>query len=419
MLLILSCFLRIYWVHLPCQKCKWNEFNNQKWIDPERTKSQTRKTIRVLHDSNPDGRWKWYGRDPYNLTKSRIAPYKNTWKRLQNYCIFGADLGETPLATCHKQELHHARIATWSSLKRKTCNFIKHGPHTIVLKTHGESLLKRFALLQDCHGMYSNRIRTAVNKINETKTKDHLGIHVANRRVPGNAWTTPLTKESLTYSFLQSNSRIQIARTRPRSWSRSSRDIRTRSLSCRTWIRPKRSTCSAKNRRIWSSTWTTPRSSNSAKTLPKSDAPIAIPTGKSALTIAAVDELENRKELKSSTRTTTTSALQEKVGGYASILGSMEQRLPLQKSRCLILDGQRSTSSFMTELHWRILHTSQQKQRKFQNSTQWNLTLNRDRDKHYIDDLTLLKRKENANDCTTSTWQGPSKTTRQFVAVNK
>ena len=97
MLLILSYFLRIYWVHLPYQKCKWNEFNNQKWIDPERTKFQTRKTIRDLHDSNPDGRWKWYGRDPYNLTKSRIAPYKNTWKRLQNCCIFGADLEEPPL----------------------------------------------------------------------------------------------------------------------------------------------------------------------------------------------------------------------------------------------------------------------------------------------------------------------------------
>ena len=33
--------------------------------------------------------------------------------------------------------------------------------------------------------------------------------------------------------------------------------------------------------------------------------------------------------------------------------------------------------------------------------------------------LTLLKRKENANDCTTSTWQGPKKTTEPFLAVNK
>ena len=65
---------------------------------------------------------------------------------------------------------------------------------------------------------------------------------------------------------------------------------------------------SAKNRKICSPTWTTPRSSNFAKPLPKSNAPIAIHTGRSALSIALVEDVKNRrKELKSSTRTTTTS----------------------------------------------------------------------------------------------------------------
>ena len=36
-----------------------------------------------------------------------------------------------------------------------------------------------------------------------------------------------------------------------------------------------------------------------------------------------------------------------------------------------------------------------------------------------VNDLTLLKRKENANDCMTSTWQGPKKNTEPFFAANK
>ena len=35
--------------------CKWNTFNNQKWIDPRRKKSQKGQTIRVFHCSEPDG----------------------------------------------------------------------------------------------------------------------------------------------------------------------------------------------------------------------------------------------------------------------------------------------------------------------------------------------------------------------------
>ena len=38
---------------------------------------------------------------------------------------------------------------------------------------------------------------------------------------------------------------------------------------------------------------------------------------------------------------------------------------------------------------------------------------------HYINDLTLVKRKENARDCTTNTWQRLNKTVEPFLAVNK
>ena len=38
---------------------------------------------------------------------------------------------------------------------------------------------------------------------------------------------------------------------------------------------------------------------------------------------------------------------------------------------------------------------------------------------HSINDPTLLKQKENANDCMTNTWQEPKKNTEIFLAVNK
>ena len=38
---------------------------------------------------------------------------------------------------------------------------------------------------------------------------------------------------------------------------------------------------------------------------------------------------------------------------------------------------------------------------------------------HLINDPTLLMRKENANDCTTSTWQEPNKNTEILLAVKK
>ena len=57
---------------------------------------------------------------------------------------------------------------------------------------------------------------------------------------------------------------------------------------------------------------------------------------------------------------------------------------------------------------------------RIQNSKHWILTVNAEASSKYsINDPTLLKRTENANDCTTSTWQGQKKNTGPFLAVNK
>ena len=108
------------------------------------------------------------------------------------------------------------------------------------------------------------------------------------REKPG---ATTLTTEYPAYPFVQSNSRTQLAKTKSKGWFSSSRGTRTKNLSCKTWTRRRWSICSAKSRRSWSPTWTTLRSSNFAKHLPKSNAPIAIPTEKSALCIAVVEEI--------------------------------------------------------------------------------------------------------------------------------
>ena len=73
------------------QRCKtlrrereWIEFNKQKWIDFSRkTIKRGRQsvfftTVNSMVDGNGTGEI------PRDLTKPRIAPYKNTWKRLQN-----------------------------------------------------------------------------------------------------------------------------------------------------------------------------------------------------------------------------------------------------------------------------------------------------------------------------------------------
>ena len=57
---------------------------------------------------------------------------------------------------------------------------------------------------------------------------------------------------------------------------------------------------------------------------------------------------------------------------------------------------------------------------RIQNSKHWILTANAEGGTQLppINDPTLLKRKENANDCMTSTWQEHNKNTEIFLAVN-
>ena len=93
------------------------------------------------------------GKTPCDLTKPRIAPCKNTWKRLQN-TVFLVQFEAHPrersailpnAVTCSRSLQHTACSLHWSSAK--------------------------------------NRTRYVVYKIHKTKTQDHLGNHQAIRKV--------------------------------------------------------------------------------------------------------------------------------------------------------------------------------------------------------------------------------------------
>ena len=83
-------------------------------------------------------------------------------------------------------------------------------------------------------------------------------------------------------------------------------------------------------------------------------------------------------------------------------------------SHCLTSDGENITSYFTTGSPWRSTSTRLRELKKlrlriFGFSQQIQ---EEDLSKHSINDPTLLKRKENANDCMTSTWQEPNKKTQ-------
>ena len=154
---------------------------------------------------------------PCDLTKPRIAPYKNTWKPLQNTVY----LCNLKLAQEKGLQFYQARshaIVLCNTLPAVSIEKV------VCMKTEEELYHKVRLAPRLQRVLYSNRIRTPVNKNNENKTQEHLVTNPA-----GKLGTTPWTTEALAYTFPQSNSRIQIAKTRPKSRLSISRNRRSSS----------------------------------------------------------------------------------------------------------------------------------------------------------------------------------------------
>ena len=205
------------------------------------------------------------GETQCDLTKPRIAPYKNTWTSPKYGILvqFKARSAERIAilpnnVTCSCSLQHTARRLHWES-----------GMH----ENEGRALPKDTLNSKIATGCTQIEFAQRSTRSTRPRRKIILGPTQANRRVPGKPGTTPLTTEFRAYLFRHSNSRIKIAKkTRSGSRSKSPRATSTRNPSFRTWARRSRSTNSAKNWRIWSPTWATQRSSSFAKTLPKSNA---------------------------------------------------------------------------------------------------------------------------------------------------
>ena len=140
------------------------------------------------------------GETPCDLTEPRIAPYKNTWKLLQN-SVF------------------------WCNLKlaqEKGLQFYQTRPHAVVLFiTLSAACIEKAVCMKTQDQLYQKvrltpRVPRVVLKSNSqyglqdphAKTQDHVRNHRAIRKVTVKSITTPWITEYLEYLFLQS-SRIQ------------------------------------------------------------------------------------------------------------------------------------------------------------------------------------------------------------------
>ena len=189
---------------------------------------------------------------------------------------------------------HVFKRCNWKLAQEKTCNFIKHGYMLSFSTKHYLQLAMR--------KRYVSKLR------NELYHKDRLTPRVtyqpnsqyeqqdprsqdarpswepsSDSKSYGETCNNTGTQNTWSFLFLQPSTWIQHARTRSKCWSRNPRITNLKGHSFRTWASRRRSTTSAENRKIWLSTWTTPRPSNFTKILPNSNVLTAMPTGTSGI----------------------------------------------------------------------------------------------------------------------------------------
>ena len=135
---------RIYRVHLPRRERECIEFDDQKWVDSKRKKPQKRKTIRVLHYSESNGRWKWLGRNSTRLdeTKDRaIQEYLETLSKYNIWC-------NLKLAQENDFAILQNSVTCSLSLQHTTCSL--HWDSGMYENTRSST--KKLAQFQGCHG---------------------------------------------------------------------------------------------------------------------------------------------------------------------------------------------------------------------------------------------------------------------------
>ena len=79
----------------------------KKWINSRRKKPQERKTCGVLHYSESDGWWTWYGGNSTRSDETKDRANKNTWKRLRNtVCLVQFETAHEKGLQVHQTQSH-------------------------------------------------------------------------------------------------------------------------------------------------------------------------------------------------------------------------------------------------------------------------------------------------------------------------
>ena len=264
------------------------EFLNDKWINSRKNKPQQRKTSGFLHHSESDGWWIWHGRNCTHSDKTSDHAEQEYFETPSKYNTW---------VQCEARS--RERLAIYGHMQSFSST------HCDMHENSGWALPE--GALNSESATSRARIELTIWSARSTKPRSKIVLGTI-KRFEKILVATPWTAEYLEYLFPRSSRRIHCAKMKSRSWSRSSRTTNTKNPSFRTWARRRRSPISAENRRVWSPTWASPRSSNFAKILPNNNVLTAMPTGKKVSSIVAVEEIWNpRRVQQSSTRTTVTS----------------------------------------------------------------------------------------------------------------
>ena len=236
---------------------------------------------------------------PCDLTKPRIAPYRKTWKPLQNTVYWcNLKLAQQRGLQCYQTRSH--AIVLYNTL------FAACIEEAVCMKTKEEQNLKvfltpwlpRVVLKPNSHSGQQDQqeqdARSSCDHPSGSKSSGETWCNNVDYRIRG----IPLS----TVEQRGTNRKDKVKRL----IQQFERATRTRSLSCRTWTRRRRSTSLARivgaDRRYeqYGDLW-------ALRDLFQ-EVPIVIYIGRSALFVSPVEDVKNRrKELRSSTRTTTTS----------------------------------------------------------------------------------------------------------------
>ena len=211
---------------------------------------------------NQDG----FGETLCDLSKARIAPYKNTWKHFQDTVQFEA-------RSTKRTAILSNKIKRSYSLRHIACKV--HWESDMHEDQGSVSFIRGRAWFWD-RVLFLELIRKVVDKIYLYKKHDHLGNRNKMRRGTGNPkqhcwlWST---------RYIDLNGETA-GRTATKQRHKTYRDVRKnigkRNSSLKKWVKSRRSQGSARNHNNYSKILTKQRSSNFARILQKNNDLVAI-----------------------------------------------------------------------------------------------------------------------------------------------